>query len=144
MILCDSQIKHDSSDLHKKQRESVTQTDKSIQVAEIVELCREMHKHLIRGELIEFGRSLHKTWMLKRGLSSSISNPDIDQIYQSAIDAGALGGKLLGAGAGGFFLFFVQPQFRQNVAQQLRNMNCKLSTFRFETEGVTSWRTKVL
>ena len=144
LILCDSQIKHDSSDLHKKQRESVTQTDKSIQVAEIVELCREMHKHLIRGELIEFGRSLHKTWMLKRGLSSSISNPDIDQIYQSAIDEGALGGKLLGAGAGGFFLFFVQPQFRQNVAQQLRNMNCKLSTFRFETEGVTSWRTKVL
>lgn len=144
LILCDSQIKHDSSDLHKKQRESVTQTDKSPQLLEIVELCRQMHKHLIRGELIDFGRSLHQTWLLKRGLSSSISNPEIDQIYESAMDAGALGGKLLGAGAGGFFLFFVQPQFRQNVAQQLRDMNCKLSTFRFETEGVTSWRTKVL
>ena len=83
-------------------------------------------------------------WLLKKGLSSAISNPEIDQIYQAAMQAGALGGKLLGAGAGGFFLFFVQPQFRQNVAQQLRNMNCKLSTFRFETEGVTSWRTKVL
>lgn len=144
LILCDSQIKHDSSDLHKKQRESVTQTDKSPQLLEIVELCRQMHKHLIRGELIDFGRSLHQTWLLKRGLSKSISNQEIDQIYESAMDAGALGGKLLGAGAGGFFLFFVQPQFRQNVAQQLRNMNCKLSTFRFETEGVTSWRTKVL
>ena len=144
LILCDSQIQHDSSDLHKKQRDSVLLTDKSKEIAEIVELCRQMHKHLIRGELMEFGKSLDKMWQLKRGLSSSISSLEIDQIYQAAIDAGSLGGKLLGAGAGGFFLFFVQPQFRQNVAQQLRKKNCKLSTFRFETEGVTSWRTKVL
>ena len=144
LILCDSRIKHDSSALHNKQRESVTQNDKSQQVADMVDLCRQMHKHLIRGELLDFGRSLDRGWQLKRGLSASISNPEIDAIYQSAMDAGALGGKLLGAGAGGFFLFFVQPQYRQKVSQRLRDMNCKLSSFRFETEGVTSWRTKVL
>ncbi len=144
LILCDSHIKHDSGALHEKQRESVSQAGKAQQVAEMVNICRQMHKHLIRGELLDFGRSLDKTWRLKRGLSSSISNTQIDDIYQSAINAGALGGKLLGAGAGGFFLFFVQPQYRQKVAQQLRDMNCKLSSFRFETEGVTSWRTKVL
>jgi D-glycero-alpha-D-manno-heptose-7-phosphate kinase len=103
-----------------------------------------MHKHLIRGELLDFGRSLDVGWHLKRSLSSSISNPQIDAIYQAAKVAGALGGKLLGAGAGGFFLFFVQPQYRQKVAQCLRDLNCKLSSFRFETGGVTSWRTKVL
>jgi D-glycero-alpha-D-manno-heptose-7-phosphate kinase len=144
LILCDSRIKHDSGALHDKQREAVSQTDKSLQVSEMVDLCRQMHKHLIRGELLDFGRSLDRGWQLKRSLSASISNPEIDAIYQSAIDSGALGGKLLGAGAGGFFLFFVQPQYRQKVAQRLRDMNCKLSSFRFETEGVTSWRTKVL
>jgi D-glycero-alpha-D-manno-heptose-7-phosphate kinase len=50
----------------------------------------------------------------------------------------------MGAGAGGFFLFFVQPQYRQKVSEELRQRNCTLSTFRFETQGVTSWRTKVL
>lgn len=144
LILCDSRIKHDSGVLHKEQRESVAQADKSQHVAEMVDLCRQMHKHLIRGELMDFGRCLNRTWQLKRNVSSSISNTELDEIYQSAMDAGALGGKLLGAGAGGFFLFFVQPQYRQKVAQRLRDMNCKLSTFRFETEGVTSWRTKVL
>lgn len=144
LILCDSRIMHDSGALHEEQREAVSQTDKSQQVSEMVDLCRQMHKHLIRGELMDFGRSLDRGWQLKRSLSASISNSQIDCIYQSAIDAGALGGKLLGAGAGGFFLFFVQPQYRQKVAQRLRDMNCKLSSFRFETEGVTSWRTKVL
>lgn len=144
LILCDSRIKHDSGALHEKQRESVSQTGKSQQVSDMVDLCRQMHKHLIRGELLDFGRSLDRGWQLKRSLSAAISNAEIDAIYQSAMDAGALGGKLLGAGAGGFFLFFVQPQYRQKVAQRLRDMNCKLSTFRFETEGVTSWRTKVL
>jgi len=103
-----------------------------------------MHKHLIRGELLDFGRNLDDAWQLKRSLSNAISSPEIDVIYAAARNAGALGGKLLGAGAGGFFLFFVQPQCRQNVSDALRKQNCKLSSFRFETSGVTSWRTKVL
>jgi D-glycero-alpha-D-manno-heptose-7-phosphate kinase len=143
LILCNTQIKHDSGDLHNKQRESITKKDNSTQVTKIVELCRQMHKYLIRGELIEFGRSLNETWLLKKSLSSSVTSPELDQIYNSAMYAGALGGKLLGAGAGGFFLFFVQPQFRQKVSEQLRAMNCELTNFRFETEGVTSWRSKV-
>jgi D-glycero-alpha-D-manno-heptose-7-phosphate kinase len=144
LILCDSGIEHDSGDLHKKQREAVKQADNMQLISTMVDVCREMHKHLIRGELMEFGRCLDKSWRLKRTVSSSISNNKIDEIYRAAIDAGAIGGKLLGAGAGGFFLFFVQPQFRQAVVQTLRKMNCKPSNFRFETEGVTSWLTKVL
>lgn len=144
LILCDSRIKHDSGSLHKKQRETYSSEDTSKQLSEIVLLCREMHRHLIRGELLDFGRCMHRAWNLKRSLSTSISNPEIDKIYAAAISAGAVGGKLLGAGAGGFFLFFVQPQHRQQVAKKLREMDCKLSTFKFETEGVTSWRTKIL
>jgi D-glycero-alpha-D-manno-heptose-7-phosphate kinase len=103
-----------------------------------------MHRHLIRGELIEFGQCLHNSWVLKKDLSTSVSNPEIESIYSAALREGALGGKLLGAGAGGFFLFFVKPQHRADVTKALRNLDCKISTFKFETEGVVSWRTKIL
>jgi len=144
LILCDTQIKHDSGSLHEKQRETYNSENKSAQLTEVVSICREMHKHLIRGELLDFGRCLDKAWVLKKSLSASISNVEVEAIYDAALDAGAIGGKLLGAGAGGFFLFFVQPEYHQSVSKRLKEMNCKLSTFRFENEGVISWRTKVI
>jgi D-glycero-alpha-D-manno-heptose-7-phosphate kinase len=109
----------------------------------MVDLCRRMHKHLIRGDLNDFGTSLHEAWTIKHGLSSAISGNALDAIYQAALDAGALGGKLLGAGGGGFFLFYVQPRHRASVSAKLKSLGCTLSTVRFEQEGVTSWRTKV-
>jgi D-glycero-alpha-D-manno-heptose-7-phosphate kinase len=144
LVLCDTGIKHDSGNLHEKQRETYALEDKSAQLQSVVALCRTMHRHLIRGELIEFGQCLHNAWELKKSLSSSVSNAQIEMIYNAALKAGALGGKLLGAGAGGFFLFFVKPQHRANVTKALRKLDCKLSTFKLETEGVVSWRTKIL
>lgn len=144
LILCDTGIKHDSGNLHEKQRKTYISEDKSAQLQSVVALCRTMHRHLIRGELIEFGQCLHNAWVLKKELSTSVSNPQVDSIYSAAIREGALGGKLLGAGAGGFFLFFVKPQHRASVTKVLRNLDCKISTFKFETEGVVSWRTKIL
>lgn len=69
--------------------------------------------------LTEFGRFLHEAWMQKRSLDDSVSNPVIDDLYQRGIDAGALGGKLLGAGAGGFLLFFVPPEKQASVRAAL-------------------------
>ena len=66
--------------------------------------------------LDEFGKLLHQSWLLKRSLTQKISNADIDEIYQAGISAGALGGKLLGAGGGGFMLFFVAPGEAGSVA----------------------------
>lgn len=144
LILCDTGIKHDSGNLHEQQRAIYSAEDKSAQMQQVVALCRTMHHHLIRGELIEFGRCLHEAWGLKQGLSKGISNFQIESIYNAALNAGALGGKLLGAGAGGFFLFFVKTQDRAEVTKVLRSLNCKISTFKFETQGVVSWRTKIL
>ena len=70
---------------------------------------------LVDGDMDEFGRLLHETWMLKRELSDKVTNPAIDAVYSRARDAGALGGKLLGAGGGGFFLFYVPPERQQDV-----------------------------
>ncbi len=72
--------------------------------------------------LDEFGLLLHNGWLLKKKLSSAISNNFLDEIYAKAMAAGALGGKLLGAGGGGFFLFYVPPAQQENVRQALNSL----------------------
>ena len=67
---------------------------------------------LKKNDLISFGKLLHESWILKKNLSDSITNHKINEIYNEALNKGALGGKLLGAGGGGFFLFYV-PYYRQ-------------------------------
>jgi D-glycero-alpha-D-manno-heptose-7-phosphate kinase len=143
LILCDTQIPHESGRIHTEQRSEFDNGKKAGELKDVVDLCRKMHRHLIRGELVEFGHDLHAAWQLKRGFTTSVTNARVDEIYASAITAGALGGKLLGAGAGGFFLFFVQPRFRKSVTETLKKAGCKISAFRFEARGVISWRTKL-
>ena len=79
--------------------------------------------------LNEFGRLLHEGWKIKRTLTQKISNAGIDEIYQAGLDAGALGGKLLGAGGGGFMLFFVPPEKRKALRERLRGLLCVPFTF---------------
>lgn len=144
LVLCDTRISHDSGKLHVQQREEMeSKQAQGLLLTESVSLCRQMHHHLIRGELLEFGRSLHQGWMLKRQFSRAVSDGVLDQIYECALSAGALGGKLLGAGGGGFFLFYVQPQHRHAVTEKVRELGCRTTDFRFESNGVTSWRTKI-
>lgn len=77
--------------------------------------------HVLSGPapLSDFGYLLHKTWLLKRQLDKDVSNQAIEDIYNKGIAAGALGGKLLGAGGGGFLIFFVPPEKQDNVRKQL-------------------------
>lgn len=85
------------------------------------------------GDILEFGHLLHEAWQLKRGLSEKISTPHIDEIYQAARDAGAQGGKLLGAGGGGFVLIFAAPKIQSKVRARLKNL--LEIPFKFETLG---------
>ena len=72
---------------------------------------------LLNGSLDEIGRLLHRSWQTKKTLASKISTPDIDRMYDAAIAAGALGGKVAGAGAGGFLLVYC-PRERQNAVRE--------------------------
>ena len=71
------------------------------------------------GSLTGFGELLHRSWMEKRALETSISSSEIDSMYEAGMEAGALGGKLLGAGGGGFLLFFVPPDRQEKVRERL-------------------------
>ncbi len=75
-------------------------------------------------DLHEFGRLLHESWQIKRTLTQKISNANIDEIYEAGLSAGALGGKLLGAGGGGFMLFFVPPDRREALRMRLKKLLC--------------------
>ncbi len=83
--------------------------------------------------LDEFGRLLHEGWQIKRSLTQRITNASIDAIYEAGLSAGALGGKLLGAGGGGFMLFFVPPERRQDLRERLKKLLCV--PFSFSNRG---------
>jgi D-glycero-alpha-D-manno-heptose-7-phosphate kinase len=83
--------------------------------------------------LDEFGRLLHENWKIKRSLTNKITNPSIDEIYEAGMSAGALGGKLLGAGAGGFMLFYVPPERRDALRTRLKKLLCV--PFSFSNRG---------
>jgi D-glycero-alpha-D-manno-heptose-7-phosphate kinase len=84
-------------------------------------------------ELKEFGELLHEAWHVKRSLSDIVSSPKIDDIYQQARDAGAIGGKLTGAGGGGFLLLFVPPDCHNKVKERLNKLI--YVPFKFESTG---------
>lgn len=83
--------------------------------------------------LHEFGRLLHESWQIKKTLTQRISTSTIDEIYETGRKAGALGGKLLGAGGGGFMLFFVPPERREALRASLKNLLCV--PFSFSNRG---------
>ena len=86
-----------------------------------------------RGDLSDVGPMLHESWMLKRSITEQVSNDEIDTAYGRAMEAGAAGGKLAGAGGGGFLMFFVEPSRQQEVATALTGMPCIKP--RFDTAG---------
>ncbi len=90
-------------------------------------------KLLKNNDFDEFGKTLHQAWNLKKSISNRISNNKIDDIYYNAISSGAIGGKLLGAGGGGFILFYVPKKFQKQVVKRLEKLIHV--PFNFETSG---------
>ncbi len=139
LVLCDTGKSHNSGDIHSDQRQHMKNEAIYKKVLENVELTYVMRNHLLRGRLLQFGEALHKAWQLKRQFSSKISNVEIDNIYENALKNGAVGGKLLGAGGGGFFVFYVPPFYRRELIGYLDSAGISVRPFRFEQEGLRAW-----
>jgi D-glycero-alpha-D-manno-heptose-7-phosphate kinase len=109
------------------------QTSKKSHILEISNFVHEGERILKAGKLDDFGKLLHESWLEKKSLSSSITNSHIDAIYDSALKRGALGGKLLGAGGGGFLMFYVPYYKQKNFIKHFKNL--VNVPFKFTSEG---------
>lgn len=121
-----------SSDIQSATQEALK--DKTAQLLEMLDLV-EAAEHILtsKGDLNEFGRLLDHTWKLKRGITKQISTDSIDGLYECAMKAGALGGKLLGAGGGGFLLFYAEPDKQSRVLKAMEQL--LYVPFEFENGG---------
>lgn len=109
--------------------------DKTAQLKEMLSLVDDAEKVLTDeySDLDEFGRLLDRTWKLKRQTGAAVSTNSIDELYDRGIAAGALGGKLLGAGGGGFLVFYVQPEHKDSVRWAMQDL--MYIPFKFEDGG---------
>lgn len=96
---------------------------------------KEVVRLLIRGDIDAYGELLHDHWLAKRQLASTMTDSAIDEHYEAARSAGAIGGKLMGAGGGGFFMFYVRPADRRRVIEAMRARGLSVLRFRFDFDG---------
>lgn len=122
-----------SSDVQKTN--ALSRKDKTAQLKEMYSLVDDAEKILVDkySDIDDFGRLLDHTWKLKRQTGSAISTNSIDELYAKGIAAGALGGKLLGAGGGGFLIFYVQPEYKESVMKAMSDL--LYIPFEFENSG---------
>ena len=142
LLLCYTGLSHNSGKIHDKQKMDML-NDKQKEYAKISKsIAYDMKSRLLKGDLDNFGDLLDKAWQTKKEFSNEISSPYLDEIYDYALKNGALGGKLLGAGGGGYFIFYV-PTFKKISLSQALNIK-KLTTeyFTFDDVGLRHWITK--
>ncbi len=119
LLLFFTGVSRTSSEVAKKQLDSAKKNIK--QLSEMQKMVSEGVKLLTTGHFNDFGYLLHESWLLKRSLTDNITTSYIDDIYQTAIQNGALGGKVLGAGGGGFMLFCAKPEYHAKIKEALKD-----------------------
>ena len=113
---------HSASKILKEQSTNIKSTDKAAVQNEMCDITRLLKEELQKNNIDAMGEMLHRNWMLKKSLASGISNPIIDETYEKAMNAGALGGKLLGAGGAGFMIFYVPDKSQNKVRSALSSL----------------------
>ena len=140
---------HSANEILKSQSAAISDAKKFETQKQMVQLAFNLRESLENNNLDDFGRILHEGWLLKKSLTSGISNGIVDEVYNKGIEAGALGGKLLGAGGAGFVLFYCPKDKQDEFRERMGNVN-ELS-FGFDNYGskiiyvgekVNIWRNK--
>lgn len=144
LILYYTQTSRESSKIIKKQIEKAEDSlSDAIQSTHIVkEQSFLMKEAILKNELWKIGEILKTSWENKKKMADGISNDFIDNIYNTAIEAGAIGGKISGAGGGGFMIFYCQPTKRYDVISALEKMGGIVYPYQFVDDGLSTWSIK--
>lgn len=134
LIMFYTGIRHDANVILTEQKKNTSSEDKIKNILRMCQLARDMKSSLEKNETADFGSFLHEGWIKKRELASGVTNPSMDAIYEKALQNGASGGKLLGAGGGGFFLFYCDKDKQEGLEKAL---GLKRFPFRFERDGTS-------
>ena len=126
---------HSANAILKNQQAAISDQKKFDTQKHMVKLAYNLRESLEHNNLDDFGRILHEGWLLKKSLTSGISNGIVDEMYNKGIEAGALGGKLLGAGGGGFLLFYIEPDKKEALLKEFEDL--MQVPFQFENEGTS-------
>jgi D-glycero-alpha-D-manno-heptose-7-phosphate kinase len=121
-----------AADILTEQKKNMSDDKARKNVSVMVQMAQDMRSAIISGKSGQFAAFLHEGWLLKKKLSSNISNPRFDDYYDAAIKAGAEGGKVLGAGGGGFFLFYCEEKYQDKLRHALKLRELQFS---FDKEG---------
>lgn len=141
ILLCDTGSTRYSADIITAQVKRVEQGSETVLrlMDSLKEIGRAIAKVLLNGRLDDFGALLHEAWLNKRQLATQISNPDLDELYTTVRKHGVLGGKISGAGGGGYMFFFCPPDRKRVVAELLERWGARVEDFAFVTPGVQTW-----
>ena len=133
LLLFYTGITRDASSVLTDQKKNIKKEREYNSLKKLNELTMEVRKYLGKEDISRFGEMLHEGWKLKKSLSKKISNSEIDKYYEKALNLGAKGGKIAGAGGGGFLLLYCEPEKQENLRRGLNDI--KETPFRFTFEG---------
>jgi D-glycero-alpha-D-manno-heptose-7-phosphate kinase len=138
LLLCYSGTIERTTDILQDQMENYERYKDTL--AELKGNCQDLKNALLLGNLDEFGTLLDTTWQLKKQLSPKISKPEIEKLYETAKSEGALGGRILGSGGGGYLLLYCDFRKKHLVAKRMEEMGGKIIDFNFEFRGLQTWQ----
>ena len=143
LMLCYVGKSRSSGQVHESQEKSFfeDEKDKVEKLTRLKKLTYEIREALLTNHLETFGRLLNESWIIKRSLSKQISNNTVDKLYEAGVKNGAYGGRLLGAGEGGYLLFFYSPKRRNDLTKALTENGGEILNFNFDVYGTKVWIT---
>jgi len=142
LILCYTGKTHISGELQQTLIKNYQNTDLTEGMFALMKYAENLRNLLLKENIEaidEFGKILHEAWVVKQSLNEKISNEQIERLYQFALKNGAIGGKLLGAGGGGFLLLYIKPFERMEISKKLTEIGGEIVPFQFENQGVVVW-----
>ena len=130
----------DASKIIVSQQASYLLKEKIEILGKLKEITYSQHKALLRGDFVHFGELINEAWTNKKKLNPLMTNDWIEKIHATALKAGAIGGRLMGAGGGGHMIFYCDIDKEHVVAKELEKLGAKITSFSFESDGMQTWK----